>query len=147
MKAAVSWLNTAQLLREGGRLRILFRINPTSVNYLGENKSCYVCTLAWGGANVVRPQDHLRPLSDSVRLREAELRLLGREHEDHGIEHGQVDLRHWFPRRLQPAQEKRGPLLPQVQSEVGQPGVGAKHSPAVDEAERRVLSFELILDL
>ena len=86
-------------------------------------------------------------MPDSVRLSETELRLLGREDKDHSVKHGQVDLRHWLPRRLQPPQEERRPLLPQVQSEVGQPSVGTKYCPAIDEAKRRVLSFELILDL
>ena len=103
--------------------------------------------LSGAPANVVRPQDHLRPLPDAVRLREAELRLLGREHGHDGVEDGQVERRHGLPRRLQPAQEERRPLLPEVQGEVGQAGVGAEHRPAVDEAQRRVLPLELILDL
>ena len=103
--------------------------------------------LPGASANVVRPQDHLRPLPDAVRLSEAELGLLGREHGDDGVEDGEVERRHGLPRRLQPAQEERRPLLPEVQGEVGQAGVGAKHRPAVDEAQRRVLPLELILDL
>ena len=103
--------------------------------------------LSGASADVVRSQDHLRPLPDAVRLSEAELGLLRREHGDDGVEHGQVERRHGLPRRLQPAQEERRPLLPEVQGEVGQAGVGAKHGPAVDEAQRRVLSLELILNL
>lgn len=53
-------------------------------------------------------------------------------------------LRHRLSWRVEPPEEKRGPLLPELQGQVGQLSVRPEHRPVIDP-QRRVLVLSLLL--
>ena len=104
------------------------------------------CVVRAGRRAEVFAVDGFGSLSDPVGLGELERLFLSAEYVDDGVHDCRVDLGHWFPGRVEPPEEEGGPLLSQLEGQVGKVGVGAEDDPVVDP-EGRVLALGFLLHL